>query len=252
MSASTADFSAAWVPEHMTFAEPVATASRAASSSPMPLISAKARAATTESPAPTVEPTLTFGALARMTLSLVAKKAPRPPIETTTSSTPPGDEPAGSLGDLGVGGELTADEVGELVIVRLDQRRAGLDADAKRVAVGVKEDLRAGVAKRHDELGVVLGSDALRQAAGDHDDVALSDGGRDGAGQAVGVVRGGLGAGLVDVGVRAQDIVDDLQVRAGLALDRDCLDVDALALEHAGDLLAGAARKDRVGHGFLA
>lgn len=59
-------YSAAWVPLHMTLAAPVAVERTTASSRDRPFSSARARAATTLSPAPTVLPTGTRSPSARM------------------------------------------------------------------------------------------------------------------------------------------------------------------------------------------
>ena len=154
---------------------------------------------------------------------------------------PPRDEGACLGHDVRLARELPAAEARELRVVGLHQVRARVKAAGEGVAVRVEEDLRArgGAGPRPCRVGG-HGS-ALGEAPGEDDDVTLDE------------LLGQLFAhgvelsdrrqrpGLVDVRVRVELRVDDLEVGARLAGRLERPDVDALGLEHARDLLAHRA-----------
>ena len=119
----------------------------------------------------------------------------------------------------------------QLAVVRLDEVGGGLDPFREQRAVRVEKDPCARLFARGRPAAVGVLRRALRQASGQHHDVACVHLRQQLAQQRVQLGRRDGQTRLVDVGVRVPLAVDDLEVGAGLSLDKAEPRREWLALE---------------------
>ena len=160
------------------------------------------------------------------------------------------DELARSLHDLLVRIERATHHGTEFDLVGLDEVRLRLDATNKLVAIGIQVDLCAGLFEsgNPDLIGICGGT--ARKRAREHDDVPAAHLAHKPVEHPSQLLVCDLGTRLVDVGVRLERGILDLEVGARLALDLKHLALDAQLGQHVTQHGAGVTAKKRDGHGF--
>ncbi len=153
-------------------------------------------------------------------------------------------QPARRFDDVGDGHQAHPGRLGELVAIRLDQRRAGGEDRLEGGPARVDDDGCPRIGQRSDEVGVDVCGRAGRQAAAGDEPVGRVDRPLDRVEHGVELVGAELGARLVDLGRRPVGF-DDRDVRPDRSTDADRHDLDARVAQEGHEVLAlGAAHGD--------
>src|SRR5215218_3792318 len=140
--------------------------------------------------------------------------------------------------------ELLADDVLGLTLVRRDEPRLRLGTETERLPLRVEHDLDTAPGEITHGLAVKGHVDAPGQRAGEDDEVGAAGEVVELLEQRLELVRGDLGAPLVDLGVRALRRVDDRGRGPRLLADPDEVVQDRLRRQFLDDAGAGAAARE--------
>ena len=149
--------------------------------------------------------------------------------------------------EVGVVGELLADQALRLALVRGDEERLGVRAEPQRLAVRVEDGQHAAAVEVADRLGIEALVDAARERAGEHHVLGAAREVDQLLEQDLQLVLRDVRAPLVHLGVAAAGRIDDRGRGTRLVLDADEVVEDRLRSQLLDDARTGAASREAGG-----